>query len=429
MRCFRRFVFFVFVLKGFCSNGQSPFNQPNTDTLALTIYDAEQLFLKRNYQLLAASYNIDAYNAAIIQAKLYPNPTLSIDQGAYNHVANTWFDVGKTGQTAASLQQLILLGGKRNISIEMAKLNTHMAQYAFFDLMSSLRYQLITNFYHLYFLQQSAHVYESEIEALDSMINAYNDSYQKGNISLLEYSRIQSLRFSLQNEMNDLLKNMHECEANLTVMIADTSMKEIKPVVTENLSLSPKFSELRYEQLLDSALNNRYDLLQANAQCLYEKLNLSLQKAYRIPDITTGANWDRAGSYISNYNSVSLAFDLPFLNRNQGNIKSAQFKINESQALYQNTEMQIKTEVQKAWLRVLETNQTYSKGMSQFNPQYDLLLDGILKSFKNKTISLVEFIDYYETYKNSKVAFHQLQYQMVEAKENLNRVTGSVIFK
>ncbi len=74
-----------------------------------------------------------------------------------------------------------------------------------------------------------------------------------------------------------------------------------------------------------------YDLKITETQIQSEQTNLALQKAMRIPDITLGANGTEWGSYVYNYNSLSLSFDLPVWNRNQGNIKIAENKIEEMQ--------------------------------------------------------------------------------------------------
>src|SRR5579863_1306954 len=54
---------------------------PVRDTLKLDLFHAEKIFLDSNFQLLAQRYNIDVQRALILQAKLWPNPNLSVSQG------------------------------------------------------------------------------------------------------------------------------------------------------------------------------------------------------------------------------------------------------------------------------------------------------------------------------------------------------------
>jgi outer membrane protein, heavy metal efflux system len=76
------------------------------DTLRLSIRRADSVFLAKNYYLLAASMDIEAQRAQIIQAKIYPNPIFTADINAYDPVNNQVFHVGKTGQKVFQLEQL-----------------------------------------------------------------------------------------------------------------------------------------------------------------------------------------------------------------------------------------------------------------------------------------------------------------------------------
>ena len=67
------FVLAVFTFWMSALSAQSP-----KDSLRLNLADAEGLFLKGNFLLLAQKYNIQAQKAQEIQAKLYPNPNFSI---------------------------------------------------------------------------------------------------------------------------------------------------------------------------------------------------------------------------------------------------------------------------------------------------------------------------------------------------------------
>ena len=93
------------------------------DTISLNLPDAEAIFLKNNLSLLAQQFNISAQKAFILQARLYPNPSINVVQGAYNTQAGKWFQTGKEGEEAVQIQQLILLAGKINKQVKIAESN------------------------------------------------------------------------------------------------------------------------------------------------------------------------------------------------------------------------------------------------------------------------------------------------------------------
>lgn len=417
----------LFLILSF-SNTYARTNAP-ADTISVTLAEEEKAFVERNFMLLAAKYQINEADAAIIQAKLYPNINFSIDQGVYNPGNKKWFDFTQTGETAISLQQLILLGGKRKNQIKMAKINSQISTYEFYDMLRSLRYELRTSFYGLYFLKQSLVVYDREIGSLQSLITAYQDQYNKGNIAFKELARLQALRFSLENERLDILKDAGEKQSNLSLLTGDTLLHPVNPIVDSAYIEHIDAASLNYVQVMDSGLNNRYDLQVARTKVNLYQANLSYQKAMGVPDLTLGAHWDRQGSYIANYNSLSLAIDLPFWNHNQGNIKVAKYQIKENVELQSQEELTVKSDINKAYQHLVETDKMYKSSNGQFNSDYAKLLDGITKGYQNHTISLLEFIDYYETYKDSKVEFNRLQNSRLDALENLNLATGSTLLK
>jgi cobalt-zinc-cadmium efflux system outer membrane protein len=89
----------------------------------------------------------------------------------------------------------------------------------------------------------------------------------------------------------------------------------------------------------------------------------------------------------------------------------------------------VKNDINKAFVQLLETDRLYKLSLQKFDSSYDSLFDGITSAYRNHTINLLEFIDYYETYKNSKNEYYQLQNNRLDAMEDLNMATGTIIIK
>ena len=418
----------LFLFSAFCimNKAEAQIKLPS-DTVSFSLIDAENLFLKNNFDLLASRYQINEADATIIQAKLWDNPNLNLEQGAYNSVTGKWFDMSQRGESAVILQQLIYLAGKRNKKINIEKINSQIARYQFYDLMRTLRYELRTSFFDLYFLQQSLSVYDKELNALKTLVDAYTTEYQRGNVPFKELARLQALQFSLQNEKLEVLKNQTEKQINLVLLTGDSLSRPIKPIFSVSLFDNINPASLSLMQLIDTGMTNRYDLRIAEAQIQSEQTNLSLQRAMRIPDMTIGARYDKAGSYIRNYNSLSIGFDLPLWNRNQGNIRIAENKIEENKVLKSQKELEVKSDITNAFVKFVETDNFYRSSIQKFDNNYEKLFEGIISAYKNHTISLLEFIDYYETYKDSKNGYYHLQNNWLEAIESLSLATGTKI--
>ena len=214
-----KFIGYLLLIVPLLCNAQTP----ETDTVALTLQQAEGRFLKNNLQLLAARFNIDATKAAVYQAELWSNPNIAIEQNAYNKFTKRYFDITKTGNTEIQLQQLILLAGKRDKQIRFAEINSKIAENSFYDLLRAFKFELRTDFFDLYFLQQSLAFYDETIPNVRKTVAATENIYQKRSILLSEVLRLKSLLFSLENERLGLLNSISETEHGLDVLLRDSS--------------------------------------------------------------------------------------------------------------------------------------------------------------------------------------------------------------
>src|SRR6201985_969006 len=205
--------------------------QARQDTMRLTLPQAEQMFLDSNLQLLAQRYNIDANKALVLQARLWPNPNFSIGHTLYSGTLNKFFPTGANDETTVGLSQLILLAGKRNKQVKLAQENVHLTEYQFFDLLRTLKYTLRTDFFQIYYLRQSARVYDDEIKALSQVVEAFSQQQGKGYISEKEVIRIKAQLYSFQSEYNDLINQINDSESELRLVLQAKPTFFIAPVV------------------------------------------------------------------------------------------------------------------------------------------------------------------------------------------------------
>ena len=79
-----------------------------TDTVTMRLDSAENIFVRKNFTLLAQRYNIDAQKALALQAKLFPNPTFSFGTPLYQTATHHYFPMGKEGEISMSANLLSL---------------------------------------------------------------------------------------------------------------------------------------------------------------------------------------------------------------------------------------------------------------------------------------------------------------------------------
>ncbi|WP_158825475.1 TolC family protein [Mucilaginibacter lacusdianchii] len=233
----------------------------NADTLQVTLPQAEDLFLKNNLSLIAQRYNIADAQAQVITAKLFNNPQIELQHGLYNGDSKKFFDTSHQGQEyEADFSQLITTAGKRNKNIQLANLNVQLAQYQFFDLLRTLRYTLRTDFFQIYFQQQSVKVYAEEINSLSKTLKAFQQQYAKGNIAQKEVLRIQSQLYSLQTEQANLQNRIDDIQSEFKLLLKTDPKVYVAAVYQPDGSTADTLQKYPYQQLLDSAYTNRADL-------------------------------------------------------------------------------------------------------------------------------------------------------------------------
>src|SRR3984957_8573179 len=380
---------------GSCSISASVFAQPAMDTLRMPLQSAEKMFLDSNFQLLAQRYNIDATKALVIQAKLWPNPNFSIGHTLYSGTLHQFFPLGKNDETTMGLSQLILLAGKRNKQIKIAQANVQLTEFQFFDLMRTLKYTLRTDFFQIYYLRKSAMVYDGEIKALQQIVNAFAQQEGKGYISEKEVVRIKAQLYSFQNEFNDLINQINDIESELRLVLQVKPTIYIEPLADSDAIKSLDPEKFTLNTLIDSAYKNRTDLLIARKNLDINKLNYSYQKALAVPDLTASASYDKQGSYALYYNSIGVSMDLPFFNRNQGNIKSAKAQIENTDALQKSTEATVAENVSRSLQKAYSENKLFQSIDPGFSNDFERLMHEVLTNYQKRNIGLLEFLDFY----------------------------------
>jgi cobalt-zinc-cadmium efflux system outer membrane protein len=402
--------------------------QPHQDTVRLTLPEAEKMFLDSNLQLLAGRYNVDASKALIIQARLWPNPNLSVSHALYSGELNKFFPTGKNDETTVNLSQLILLAGKRNKQVKLAQAGAQLTEYQFFDLLRTLKYTLRTDFFHIYYLQQSAKVYDEEIKALQQIVTAFNEQAGKGYISEKEVIRIRAQLYSFQGEYSDLLSQINDVQSELRLVLQAKPGLYIDPVADSAVLDKLDPGQYPLNTLMDSAYHNRTDLQIARANTNIGRLNYNYQKALAVPDLTLSVGYDEAGSFLTNYYGIGAAIDLPFFNRNQGNIRSAKAQIASALAAEKGTQATVEENVSASLQKAFTQQKLYRTIDPKFYGDFARLLHEVVANYQKRNISILDFLDFYDSYKQNTLQLNSIQFNRVSAFEDINYYTGTNFF-
>lgn len=395
--------------------------------LKLTIHEAERYLADHNLRLLAEHYAVDQAEARVIQAKLFDNPVISFEQNVYNRINGRYFDFGKEGESAVELEQLIYIAGQHNKRVKLEKINHEMSAYQYEEVARSLRGELRQKFVELYFTRRSLTVYDDEIQAINDLLAIYKTQQKKGNISLLEKARLEALLLALRQEQGDLINQTTALSGELRLLLGINDQTQVEPVIDESALNRIDLSDISFADLL-ARLPERPDLKIAQSKRRASEADLKLQRALAFPEVSLKGSYDKAGNFINDYWAIGLSISLPIFNRNQGNIKAAKLAILQSGQQEAYEQQQAENELYTCYARLDQAIRLYRSTDLSLAGDFSKILEGVNQSFRQRDISLLEFIDYYESYKTTCLRLNDLKREVLQALEEVNIAAGENLF-
>ncbi len=426
------FIFFA----AFSGKAQDNSRHSTADTLQLSLAETEKLFLEKNFQLLAQQYNIRIADAAIKQARLWANPNFFFQSNFYNpqtgrvfqYGANAPEDIAQSqynrGGMSIQLQQLIYTAGKRSKLVRLAESNKNLQTLAFEDLLRILRFQLHTTYANLYFNLQSHQLLQNEVKQQASLVQAMQVLLKQGGVSAYEVTRLEAEMQSLQTDMNNVQSQIADEQATLRTFMALKDNSFIKP--TEVAFVQGPVPPER--AVLDSALSNRPDVNLTLAQVENAQRSLDLEKARRTPDLTAGLLFDKYGNAFNNYTGLNVAMDLPFFNRNQGNVKAAQMRMEASQQAVEGQQVSTQNEVLNAYQKLNNIYQLTNSLPVEYQSSLQNISREATQNYNRRVINLLDYLDKIRTYRQAQLRLIDLQNNLFQSQQYLNFVTNTRFF-
>jgi len=184
-----------------------------------------------------------------------------------------------------------------------------------------------------------------------------------------------------------------------------------------------KVRNLNLNDLTDKAVQSRPDLRAAKLDEDYYLKILAYERALRVPDIELSMGYDRGGNFLRDFIGFGVSFDLPIFNRNQGNIKIAEFGKQRSELFYQLTMNRVMSQVNLAHKNLLMAVQFYDSLDENYSAEYDEMLDSYTRNMLSRNVSLLEYIDFLKAYiesekiileskKDINIKFEELQFEL-----------------
>ncbi|OYU85475.1 MAG: transporter [Flavobacterium sp. BFFFF2] len=395
---------------------------------AIKLADCEKALQKNNFMVLAQQCHVSEARAAIIQAKIWPQPYVYGEANMYNPDQQKYFDVGPQGQTSLQIQQLFMLGGKKRNEINWAKANAQVTELEFEQLLYQLNFGLKSNFYNLYFDQQVLGSLQKQIDQIEELVAAYAVQAEKGNVALKELVRLESLLLNMKNDRIEVQKNILEYQQNLAVLTGLPA--PLVPQLDNEKDWVMHYSIQKFDTqtLFETALNQNPEYRMLKQQIEAQKINLKWQQSLSVPDVTLGVSYDQRGGAFNNQKNLTLGIPIPLWNSNKGNIERAKAAIQGSQFDLDQKQRELQRAIDAA---LAEWNVQRTQFIS-IKPALILnretVYTGVWQNFQKRNITLLEFTDFMDSYTQNSLQINESYKQLILTAEKLNYLVNSPLF-
>lgn len=407
----------------------------SSDTILLGRGQAEQIFLDKNIRLLAGKLDIQIAEARLIQARLWPNPHLTIDE------VNLWATPGQLSmgeslppllhngwggnqQISAQLEQTLITAGKRRKVIAIEQVGRDIATAYFGELLRNIRIEFRNLLTELQYLQSYQEVFARQIPEAEKLLAAYEKLISTGNINRADVVRLKALVLELHDEYNELYKQVNAIQKELTVLLNLSDDSYIRLTDDGFVPDIQPFESLVLADLISRAQANRPDLLLAQLESQQAGKTLAYEVAARVPDVSLSVGYDRGGNFIYNFIGFGMGLEVPVFHRNQGQIKAARAGVEKMKLLEEDKDRRVAAEVREAYMNLLAGVRFYKRIDADYEGELDRMLHGYTVNFSERNVSMLEFLDFLDAYLENKKTMLNAKKELHRAVEELKYAVG-----
>jgi len=422
--------------------------QRNRIPRRLTLDAAEEILLQNNLTIVAARYGVDIARAQRLVASMRPNPTLTLGAEQFDVGHPTQFIVSTNSNAAANrvytsrYDQVFERGNKRELRTAAADFQLQSAEAQVLDATRTQMLQLKQAFLNALLARDNLRVADENLALINSTEQLIKLHVSTGDVAEWDLIKFQSnrvqyqrdlvtARLSYQQSTRDLL-NLMGAEpsdvSNIVTTASDQTAQELADAPLEVIGeLSVKPVSLQLDQLQQTALANRPDVIAAMRAEQAAQKSLDLAYALRHRDVDVAVEYQREGGE----NTVGFIVSIPlFINNNhQGEINQALAQLSVVKTQLSQAKLQAMTDVDKAYKSYQLSKQMLDVYTAEtlLKSEESYKIAGV--SYKEGASSLLELQDAQRTYNQTRVQYNQAHFDYRMSLYQIEAATGKQLIK
>ncbi len=398
-------------------------NPPQTVTLNEAIQEA----LAKNLSLMAERYNLSVADARIIQARLRPNPVLSLGLDYQNVFRQTFTLENGAGppEANARVDYLIERGGKRRDRIEVARDAKEVARLDFLNTTRGLILDVQNAFLDVQSAKESLQIAQENTNSLDEIARINADRVRAGDLAKVDEMRSRVAALQSKNAVIGAQLKLRSAKTKLQLLIGRAAASESFDVSGE---IRRDDGAAAFDILQKQAMGLRPDLLALRRDEARSLADIRSQLAQGKVDFTVGAQYHHQYDIV-HADSFGFFFSapLPVFNRNQGEIERAREESRQIETKIRAMEASINNELASAY-------QEYSSSRSMLeNIERNMLgeakdVRSITEySYKRGEATLLEFLDAQRAFNDTMQNYNDARTDYARSLYLLDSVSGRAV--
>lgn len=407
----------------------APRAQTPAPAAALSMDDAVRLALAHNQTLRATRLTVDESKADEITAALKPNFNASFSADGFPVFSPSMLTFGALGnlvQYGAALGYTFERGDKRRKRVSVAEDTTAMTRQTVQDAERQVEFQTEQAFVNVLLAKSQLDVAQQDLKNFSQEVDVNRQRVTAGDLAEGDFLKIQIQQLQFETDVSAAEVGLVQARATLRQLLGYDSVPEDFDVAGD---LAYQAHAVSLADLTTQALASRPDYMAAQTATKVAHDQADLERANRARDVDGSLDYTRNSVGPISALGVGASFDLPFHDRNQGNIAHADVAVTQATETEAAARVTVLTDVETAFAAYQTNDKVVKLYQSGYLDEAQQSLTITTYAFQRGAATLLDLLDAERTYRDTQIAYRQALAAYMTSVWQLNFVAGKQVVR
>jgi outer membrane protein, heavy metal efflux system len=386
-------------------------------------------FLAQNPSVLAGQINVEESKANEITAALRPNPQFNLSQDGLQLAPSMGVWRPLTGIVLTpGVSQLIERQNKRERRTDSARLATAGAASDQEDLQRILLFSVRTAFLNTLQAKALVDLTQASLQSYDQAIEANRTRFQAGDISELDFQRVEIQRIQFESDLATARVNLRTAKIQLLALLNDRTPVDGFDVEGD---FAYRESIMQLPELRQAAAANRPDLRSAETAIEKAQADNRLAIANGTADPVVAGWYSRNPSFNNPFDSntlgASISIPIRIFDKNQGEKARTALEVTRTGHLRDALLAGIYRDVDSAYATVESVRTLVRPYRDKYLKESADIRDKVSFSYSQGNATVLEFLDAQKSYRDTQVTYVGLVGSYWSALAQLSLAVGQEV--